>query len=249
MSHLHAPDGVIPLWLCAIGWLAALAFVGVASWWSDRDGTRRRVALLAVVAAMMLVAMSAEVIPIAYHFNLTVVGGMLLGPALSVVAAFVVEVVLAMLGHGGITVLGINTVVLSAEMIAGALLLRGLTRMLGRPRLRSASLAATMIALALASTLMVGVVALAAGGSGVLERGSRSTRAVAASDHDDGDLAALSPKRFAALVYTVGPLGWLAEGLLTAWILGYVDRVRPSLLWTREIDSEHAPPPGDENRR
>ncbi len=58
--------------------------------------------------------------------NLTVIAGVLLGPVLSVIAAFIVEVVLAMLGHGGVTVLGLNTLMISAEMVLGWALFRAL---------------------------------------------------------------------------------------------------------------------------
>jgi hypothetical protein len=66
------------------------------------------VPLLGIVAALMIVGMSAEIVPIAYHVNLSVIGGILLGPALSAIAAFIVVIVLAMLGHGGVTVIGLN---------------------------------------------------------------------------------------------------------------------------------------------
>ncbi len=42
---------------------------------------------------------------------------------------------------------------------------------------------------------------------------------------------ALSVKRFAVVVYALGPPGWLLEALISAWVLGYVARVRPGLLW------------------
>ena len=67
----------------------------------------------------MLVGMSSEIIPIAYHINLTVLAGILLGPWLSIISAVIVNVMLALLGHGGVTVIGLNTLVISTEMIAG----------------------------------------------------------------------------------------------------------------------------------
>ena len=42
------------------------------------------------VAAVMLVAMNLEILPIAYHLNMSVVAGILLGPSLGFIAAFIV---------------------------------------------------------------------------------------------------------------------------------------------------------------
>lgn len=245
MSHLHAPDGVLPLWLWLLGWAVTLAAVTIASRIARRADIRRRLPLLSIVAAFMLVAMSAEVVPLAYHVNLTVIGGVLLGPALSVIATFIVELMLALLGHGGVTVIGVNTIVLSAEMIAGSLLFRWFVRVLGRRRLRPAAFGATVLGLALSTSLLVGVVALAA--TSLPAKEEDVARAEAHAGHADEHID-LSPGRFAATVYTLGPVGWIAEALLTAWVLGYVDRVRPGLLWSAVPDGGARRLPGDENR-
>ncbi|MDH4140664.1 MAG: energy-coupling factor ABC transporter permease, partial [Coriobacteriia bacterium] len=134
MSHIHIPDGVLPAWLWVTAWLLTLLVVGIAGRYAERTRARRKVALLGVVSALMLVAMSSEIIPIAYHINLTVLGGVLLGPALSVIAAFVVEVILAMLGHGGVTVLGLNTAIVAVEMVLGWALFSVLVRTLSKRR-------------------------------------------------------------------------------------------------------------------
>lgn len=253
MSHIHIPDGVLPVWLWASGWLAALAAVAIAGRVAGRADVRRKVPLLGIVSALMLVAMSSEVIPIAYHINLTVLAGALLGPALSIVAAFIVEVVLAMLGHGGVTVIGLNTVVISTEMVLGWALLHGLVRLVGRTRVRSAAFAATVVALAISTTLMVGIVALA-GVSGATQRETGALNPVslrfanplgggvvsiglfgggeeADTAEQEPETLNLSVRRFAAVVYTLGPLGWLLEGLVTAAVIGYVARLRPDLVF------------------
>lgn len=256
MSHLHAPDGVLPLWLWSSGWLITLVAVVIASKVASRHDVRRRLPLLSVVAAFMLVAMSAEIVPLAYHVNLTVIGGVLLGPALSIVATFIVELMLALLGHGGVTVIGVNSVIMSVEMLAGAWLFRLLIRALGRRRIRGAALGATVLGLALSTTLLVGVVALSdrVGGTAPDTHAIEETQGGhgtgdAHDEHGHAEPLDLEPGRFAALVYTLGPLGWLMEGLLTAWVLAYVDRIRPGLLWgSTSRGSFVTRPPGDENR-
>ncbi|MEI8083168.1 MAG: energy-coupling factor ABC transporter permease, partial [Actinomycetes bacterium] len=164
MSHLHIPDGVLPWWLVLLGWAVALPVLWLASRRAGSDrASLRKVPLLGVVAALVLVAMSTEIVPIAYHINLTVIAGVLLGPWLSVVAAFIVVLMLALIGHGGVTVIGLNTVLIAVEMIVGWALFRALVRALGRRRTPWVAAVSTVLALALSTTMLVGIVWL--GGS------------------------------------------------------------------------------------
>lgn len=274
MSHIHIPDGVLPLWLWASGWLAALVLLGIVSRLSQRHDMRRKVPLLGVVSALMLVAMSSEIVPLAYHINLTVVGGVLLGPVLSPIAAFIVVVVLAMLGHGGVTVIGLNALIVSCEMVVGWGLFHGLLRLFGRRRARVGAGIATVATLALTTTLLVGVVW--AGGSAATTRETGALDPAdlafenpfssgvfsvglfagghehaeehthAEDEHAHAEEATLSVGRFAAVVYTLGPLGWVIEALVTAGILGYVLRVRPTLVLSGALAEKTRRIPGDE---
>lgn len=289
MSHIHIPDGVLPVWLWVVGWVAAMALVGIASRVAIAEDHRRKVPLLGVIAALMLVAMSSEIIPIAYHVNLTVLGGVLLGPVLAPIAAFVVVTALALVGHGGVTVIGLNTVVIAAEMLLGWALFRTITRALGRRRASIAAFATTVPTLALTTLLLVGIVWLGGG----KELTARETGALDPADmrfenplgdgvfvaklfagdehaHDHGHehadegghahehaedgghghaeeaAATLSVGRFAAVVFTLGPIGWLLEGLIIAAIIGFVARVRPSLVFEGALAENRAAIPGDE---
>ena len=267
MSHLHIPDGVLPVWLWVLGWLVTLAAVGLSGRLSEREGSRRKVPLLAVVSALMIVAMSSEIIPIAYHVNLTVIGGVLLGPALSILAAFIVEIVLALLGHGGVTVLGLNTVLIGSEMVIGWALFRLITRLLGHKSVRPAAFLATFVTLALTTVALLGIVSIGGNSAtaretgaldpaelrfenpfagGVFELGLFSGGEHEEEDGEHAEEAGLSVERFAAIVFTLGPIGWVLEGLLTAWILGYAARVRPGLIWSGMQARSRLRPQGDE---
>ncbi len=250
MSHIHIPDGVLPVWLWLPGWILALALVSIAGHFAEKTEARRKVPLLAVVSALMLVAMSTEIVPIAYHVNLTVVAGVLLGPALSVIAAFIVQIVLAMLGHGGVTVLGLNTLMISAEMTIGWALFRTLVALLSRTRVRWAAATATVVTLAITTTLLVGIVALAGGSAASRDTGALDPRSLTLANPlgqgvvhvgllsggerlvpGSAETPIVSVRRFAIIVYSLGSIGWIIEALVTAWILGYIARVRPGLLW------------------
>jgi cobalt/nickel transport system permease protein len=263
MSHIHIPDGVLPVWLWLGGWVVALALVWLASSRSGSVDVRRKIPLVGIISALVLVSMSSEIVPLAYHINLTVVAGVLLGPQLAIVSAFVVQIVLALLGHGGVTVIGLNTLMTAAEMLLGWAVFRGLIAMLGRKRVRGASAIATVVTLAITTTLLVGLVAI----SGVTGATARETGALDAgnltfaSPFSDGIVAvglfsggeeAHEPEpgvglsRFATIVYTLGPLGWLLEALVTSAVLGYVARVRPSLIFAGALSPAERIIPGDE---
>lgn len=283
MSHIHIPDGVLPVWLWIGGWALALGLITLAARFGGRAGARRAVPLIGAVSALVLVAMSSEIVPIAYHINLTVVAGVLLGPWLGAISAFIVVLVLALLGHGGITVVGLNTLMIAAEMAIGWALVRGGVRLLGRSRVGVVSGVATVLTLAITTSLLVGVVALAGTGGAVRETGALDPEtlefrdpfsdgvfslgllggehehdAEADADHEEETAEehaahaeetsepGLNVGRFAAVVFTLGPIGWALEALVTAAIIGYVARVRPSLVFEGALAADHRPRYGDE---
>ncbi len=264
MSHIHIPDGVLPVWLWLGGWIVAIVLVGLASRRSGSIDVRRKVPLVGIVSALVLVAMSSEIVPIAYHINLTVVAGVLLGPQLAIVSAFVVQVVLALLGHGGVTVIGLNTLMTATEMLLGWALFRGLVAIVGRKRVGLASGVATVVTLAITTTLLVGLVAVSGVGAATArETGALDPRNLTFASPFSGGVvsvglfsggeAATAPavglKRFATIVYTLGPIGWLIEALVTAAVLGYVARVRPSLVFKGALVPTDRALPGDEHGR
>jgi cobalt/nickel transport system permease protein len=249
MSHLHLPDGVLPLWLVTAGWVVAVALVALAIRRSTEEERRRRIPLLGAVAALMLVGMSSEVIPIAYHINLTVVAGVLLGPWLSVPTAFVVVSLLALIGHGGVTVIGLNTVVIAAEMVVGGLLFRLFARAFGHERAGLGAGLTTVVTLALTTTLLVGIVALGGPLAASRESGAFDPQQLRfenpfsggvlgnaafedAPDHAEEAENALDLRRFALMVYGLGSVGWVLEAFVTAGIVGFLARVRPSLVFS-----------------
>jgi len=257
MTHIHIPDGVLPFWLWGGGWIVAAILVWVLGRLGGRDDLARNVPLLGVVSALVLVAMSVEIVPLAYHLNLTVVAGVLLGPLLGLLSAFIVSTVLALLGHGGVTVIGLNTLILGTEMAIGWVLFRGSMRIMRRKRIRTVGALTTVITLACTTGLLVGIVALA--GADHVERPTGALDATGltiedpfsegvvsfglaeedehAHTHDDEEASSLSVSRFATIVFTLGPIGWLLEAVITGAILGYLARLRPGMLFPVEDHS------------
>jgi cobalt/nickel transport system permease protein len=260
MSHIHIPDGILPLWLVALGWVIIVGWIALATKMASAEELRRRVPLVGAMAALMLVGMTTEIIPIAYHVNLTVLAGILLGPWLSVITALVVNVMLALVGHGGTTVIGLNSVVIALEMVVGWALFGQLVRLLGRRRAGMSAAIATVLALALSTTLLVAIVA--AGGAPATGRESGAFDPTTLSFHNPfgGGVVAnviatkeqpaavpvLSVTRFATMVYALGSIGWLLEALIIAQIVGFIARVRPGLVFEGAPAQPVRAPLGDE---
>jgi cobalt/nickel transport system permease protein len=121
MSHLHIPDGVLPVWIWAPGLAVALLLL----FWSARAtarGSRQRVAYQGALGALVLAVMAVEVPLGPVEFHLTLVGpvGVLLGPAAIFQVVFIASAILALVGHGGLTVVGLNALVLGAGGVLAA---------------------------------------------------------------------------------------------------------------------------------
>lgn len=260
MSHLHIPDGVLPLWLVVLGWALTGVVVALCARAAARDDLRRRVPLVGAIGALMLVAMSSEVVPIAYHINLAVVAGILLGPWLSPIAALVVVTVLALVGHGGVTVIGLNTLVIASEMVLGWALFTAVTRVFGRSRPGLSAGAATVATLTLTTTLLVVIVALGGPPAATRESGALDPSALrfdnpfaegvvsnpVLQDGEEPEPERLDLRRFATMVFVLGSIGWVLEALITGAIVGFVARVRPALVWGGALAQPGRSTVGDE---
>ena len=209
--HLHIPDGVLP----PLAWAPALAVALVLLVLSARvraGGTRLQVAYQSALGALTLAAMAVEIPlgPLEYHLTLVGPLGVLLGPAAAFRVLFVVNAILAMLGHGGFTVVGLNALVLGA----GAALARPAYTALVRRFSPGTSLAlGTALAQVVSGALWLGVVgyALRAGASAPASR-----------------LGLV-----ASLAFPMWLIGIAVESVVAAGIGRFLARVRPDLLPVR----------------
>lgn len=236
MSHIHLPDGVLPIWLWAAGFIGAILVGIIFIKLSKKEDFSRRLPLLGMMAAAMVLGASVEIVPIAYHVNLTVISGILLGPSLIFLATFVVNVILALFGHGGITVIGLNTLILSIEGVLGYFLFRLLWRAL--KKLVPAVFLATFFALFASTLSMIGVVSLGTShyeelihreeGRGLFEFKLMREKEDHQTEH--GAQSEVHLKRFIVILLSLGLVGWFLEGVITSLIVRYIHRLRPDLL-------------------
>ena len=244
MSHIHLPDGVLPAWLWVGGYLATGILI-TAFWWSKRfEVEPRRFAMLGIFAALMILVMSIEIPVFPYHVNLSIVAAIILGPRLAVLTAFIVNLMLALAGHGGVTVVGLNSLALSAEMLAGY----GLFHLLSRLRLsiKPAAFLAVVLGLSIGTATSYGLLAAgapwisrsisAAEGPHRHEAAAGQVVGQAPSRHEHGALeksvarAQINLGRLAALMFGLGAIGWAIEGLLSTAVLASLHRLDPVLL-------------------
>ena len=257
MSHIHIPDGVLPLWLVAAGWVMTLALLFLVARRLSGPAMGRKIPLLGVVAALMLVGMSTEFVPIAYHVNLSVLAGIIVGPAMGFLAAFIVILILALFGHGGITVVGLNTLIIGTECALGYFVFRGLVRLLRRQKSVAIPAGASVIITLFVSTLLlIGVVALSnidpgkARDTGALDvttlsfknpfgEGLFGNRVLNPEKGAMGNFtlrdSGVNLGRFATAVLLLGSIGWVLEAMITAIIVQFIYRVRRELIVGTEV--------------
>jgi len=220
MTHMHIPDGILPVWLWLSGLFLMACALSICLVSLRSMDAKKKIPLLGAVSAVMLVAMSLEILPIAYHINLSVVAGILLGPALGFVAAFITNLILALMGHGGITVIGLNTLLLGSEAVLG----HTLFFLMGQ-RLPVFWRAAVVTVLTLLTTtlLLIGIVSI-----------SHIDVDVVLHGHEGGIHAQAAPDpgitTFAIVVLSLGSIGWLIEAAVTGAVVKFIAQVKPELL-------------------
>jgi len=207
MTHLHIPDGVLPVLVWAPGLAVALLLL-LLSARAARGATRQHVAYQGALGALVLAVMAVEVPlgPLEYHLTLMGPVGVLLGPAGAFQVAFVASAILALVGHGGLTVVGLNAVVLGAGSALARPVYVLLVERLGPP---AAMACGTALAQAVSGVLWLAVVAV-------------GMHASTAGAHRLG--------LFAAFAFPLWLVGIVIESLVAFGIAGFIARVRPDLL-------------------
>jgi len=243
MSHLHLPDGVLYWW----SWVGAYLLVGLLLALVSRRTLRqnaRGFALLGLMAALMILVMSIEIG--VYHVNLSVVAAIILGPTAAVLAAIIVNLFLAFVGHGGLTVAGVNALVLIVEMLVGLGAFHGLRRL--RLPLALAVFFAVLLGLACGTAASFGVLVVNQPAiERLLEPGEPAQGAAAGAEHEHEVTAGAAPehghvhalpgatagrldlRRLALLLFGLGSIGWLIEALISAVIARALCRMLPDL--------------------
>lgn len=211
MAHIHLEDGAFsPIWVL-FWWAVAAALMAFALYTVRRERTSVKKLTVGAMCAAVGIAAFMVTIPIfgGIHLNLTPLIGILAGPAIGGLAALVINLFSAAVGHGGWGMIGVNTVINLIEVMIGYYAYRSLRVSLRLGRFASGFSAATA-ALVVSAILVVIVVAVA----GIQD------------SHLDEDETAHNLVVIAAVNIVVG----VVEGFITAYIVTFIGRVKPDLL-------------------
>ncbi|WP_353894271.1 energy-coupling factor ABC transporter permease [Proteinivorax hydrogeniformans] len=227
MSHLHVTDGVLDLWVIiianvvAFGLLCYTCFAMV----KDNDKFYNNLAKLGVVSALMLITMSIPLGPIPAHLSLVLVAALLLGPNLGFISIVIVNLILALIGHGGITVLGLNSLIMGVELLIGFYLF---SFMFNKISWRKAIAVSVAGALVVSVTLMVTTLVFAGQDvSEAFQSCSTCCNQLDTVSNEQGN--GHSHGGIYLFLGTVGA-GILLEILVVLAIVGYIRKVRPDYL-------------------
>ncbi|MCK9152051.1 energy-coupling factor ABC transporter permease [Methanobacterium alcaliphilum] len=118
---MHLPDGIIPLWQAAIYWVIVLIALALYSYKiSKTEDNQKRMVLTALLAAASVAASSISVpspFGVPMHFFLIPLVAIILGPLTGVLVAFIcLTIQFFILGMGGITTLGGNTLTMGVVL-------------------------------------------------------------------------------------------------------------------------------------
>ncbi len=226
MAHIHLEDGAfspfwVVVWSLAAGALVALALFMV----SRRETSPRKLAIAAMCTSVGFAVFQVS-IPVfgGIHLNLTPLIGILAGPGLGSLAALLINVFSAAVGHGGWGMIGANTLVNVIEVLIAYYMYRFVRTRLKVDRFAS-GLGAAVAALSVSALAIVAIVAV----SGIQD--SEQTK--------DEILANMVIIAVANLAVGV------IEGVVTGYVISFIGRVRPDLLRDTEAgpaeSAEQAP--------
>lgn len=129
---MHISEGVLPAGVLAAGWVILIILLIITIGWSRKrlGNISEKVPLIAVVTAAFFVAclFKVPVPPTSLHLVLSGLVGVLLGP-LALICIFIGLLLQALLfQNGGITVLGVNSVVMGLPAVIAWLVYKALSK-------------------------------------------------------------------------------------------------------------------------
>lgn len=207
MSHLHIPDGILPtiIWLPA--WILSFLIIFLLIKKKGEKNIAEKVPLTALASAIMLLAMSIPLGILPFHLSLASFIAILLGPGLAYLAVFSVNFFLALLGHGGISLVALNSLIVGSEVLISSFLFRrGLKKLKLFPR----TFFSVALALFFSVSFMLLIILI-----GLPSKGNLPFH--------------LSPGQTSMLLFFI-ITGVLIEATASSFILTYLEKVRPDLL-------------------
>lgn len=212
--HIHIPDGVLPVWLWLLGYF--FTFICLAIVLPHLKNHLKTIPLVAVVSASVLLVMSVPLgLPV--HLNLMVLSALIVGPEWALIVALLCNFILASFGHGGLTIVGLNTLVLWLQAAIGFVLCKTFIRFL-KNYFVSASLA-TFLSILFAFLFLLSIVFV-------------STIPPSEFLHEEIKFShtQISLKTFTLLSLPITIYGALIESVVTGFIVQFIKKVKADVL-------------------
>jgi len=237
------PDGILPPVLWISGFIICFVLLYLLARRIKGDEVRKKVPFAGVIGALMLIFMSVPLGIIPVHISLSVLCGILAGPSLGFISVFVVNTILALMGHGGFTVIGINTLLMGIEVFLGYYIFKLLTMKAGNT---VSAVISNIIALLVSISLMVAIVGSTAGltkafsfhahdeDHAIEMQTTEGEEDDLHEEHEEGDIQEIEYLFFTGwtAIAVILLTGVMIESLVTGLIVSFFSRVRPDLLDT-----------------
>lgn len=207
MSHLHIPDGILSPFVWLPAWLLTLLIIFLVIKKNGQENLSGKIPFTAISAAIMLLAMSIPLGFLPIHLSLASLAGILLGPAMGFMAVFSVNLILALAGHGGISIVGLNSLIIGSELFISSFLYR---KVFNNFQVFSRTFISVSIALLGSVSLMLLIL----------------VRNMSADDHLPFHLEAGQW----GLLFIIIISGIIIEALASAFIVRYFEKTRPDLI-------------------
>jgi cobalt/nickel transport system permease protein len=122
------------------------------------------------------------------------------------------------MGHGGITVIGLNTLLLGSEAVLGHTLFSLFKK---RISVFWSAATATVLTLFMTTLALIGIVAVSHIRPELMSHGD---------EHGFLHDGQVSVQTFAIMVLSLGSIGWMIEAAITGAVVRFISQVKPDLL-------------------
>ncbi len=211
MAHIHLEDGAFTIFWVFVWTAAAAVVITIALLRLGRGRLPTpKLAIASMCVAVGFAAFQIE-IPVlgGVHLNLTPLMGILVGPSLGSLCVLTINIFSAAIGHGGWSMIGVNTLINVVEVLLGFAIYR-FARDYLKVRRFTAGFASAAIALTVSAFVAVAIVSISE------IQGSSLSRAQTVAN---------------MLVLAIGNIiTGMFEGVVTGYIVSFLGRVRPDLI-------------------
>lgn len=230
MSHIHVTDGVLPFFLWFFGFVISGIIIGFIINDLKKKDLKEIVPKAGVASAIMLIGMSIPLGIVPVHLSLGILTGFIVGPGLGFIVLFVVNLILALVGHGGITVVGLNTLVIGLEIFIGFYLFSFLINNI--KNLKLSILISVFIAITISLIFMFTIVAQTEGLAENLPSYLHLSSEEQNFENLDDVLNAVDYVFFNGwtAIFIILLVGILIEAIATYLIIKFLLKIRPDIL-------------------